>query len=308
VAVISYLEHDHPDCYPTPQEYYQAFVAFSRRLKAGGLLLLSYDQPGARGLAADAPENALVLTYGLDPNADYTAEDLHPNQRGGYDYTACWRQAESEKVTLAQVSLQVPGEHNVRNSLAALAVIHLLLADGRLAPSGETAEVLRQAACELGEFSGTGRRFDVQGEVNTITVIDDYAHHPTEIQATLAAARARYPERRIWAVWQPHTFSRTRTLLAEFARSFSAADQVIVTEVYAAREKAADFDNFSAAQVVAAMQHPAAQYISGLQDVSDYLLELLRPGDVLLVLSAGDADQVSAAVLAGLREREDRHG
>ena len=139
-----------------------------------------------------------------------------PIDRGGFDYDAFWQPATGEKVRLAHVSLQVPGEHNVRNSLAALAVIH------QLAPDGQTEEHAAPGMPRrLGEFTGTGRRFDVLGEVGGITVIDDYAHHPTEIQATLAAARARYPERRIWAVWQPHTYSRTRTLLDEFSPALS---------------------------------------------------------------------------------------
>ena len=126
----------------------------------------------------------------------------------------------------------------------------------------------------------------------------------SEIRATLAAARSRYPGRRIWAVWQPHTYSRTRTLFQQFAGAFSDADQVIVTDIYAAREPQ---QNFSAAQVVKAMSHPNARFIPALPDVRDALLAELRPGDVLLVLSAGDADQISAQVLAVLQERSKPH-
>ena len=190
------------------------------------------------------------------------------------------------------VTLQVPGEHNVRNALATLAVLALL------------GLPLEEAARALGKFSGTGRRFEVRGETDGVTIIDDYAHHPTEIRATLAAARLRYAKRRIWAVWQPHTYSRTQTLFGEFANAFSDADEVIVTEVFAAREAG---QNYSAAQVVAAMPHPSAHFIPALPEVSNYLLSHLRPGDVLLVLSAGDADQVSAQVLAHLQESEVHH-
>ncbi len=298
VIAITYLEHDHPDCYPTLQDYYQAFVDFINRLQPGGILLLSYDSLEARRLAGDAPKGAFVQTYGTSPEAGYTAENLILNERGGYDYDAFFRLESGEKVRLAHVSLQVPGVHNVRNSLAALALIH------RFVPDGDSFEILEKTAEALAQFSGTGRRFDILGEVNGITVIDDYAHHPTKIQATLSAARGRYPDQRIWAVWQPHTYSRTSALLANFARSFEAADRVIVSEVYPAREKAADFDNFSAAQVVAAMPHSNVQFIPTLEAISLYLLQQLRPGDVLLVLSAGDADQVSARVLSGLRERK----
>jgi UDP-N-acetylmuramate--alanine ligase len=125
-------------------------------------------------------------------------------------------------------------------------------------------------------------------------VVDDYAHHPTEIQATLAAARARYPKRRIWAVWQPHTYSRTKTLLQDFTGAFGDADEVIVTEVYAAREAQ---QNFSAAEIVSAMARPTAHFIASLDDVTGYLHEHVRKDDVVLVLSAGDADQVSGKLL-----------
>ena len=149
----------------------------------------------------------------------------------------------------------------------------------------------------MGEFKGTGRRFQVLGEKRGITIVDDYAHHPTEIRATLAAARARYPGRKIWAVWQPHTYSRTRTLFYEFSRAFAEADEVLVTEIYAAREPKQEF---SSAEVVASMPHPSARFSGALEDTAEYLLKHLRSGDVLIVLSAGDANQVSANVLAGL--------
>jgi UDP-N-acetylmuramate--alanine ligase len=138
----------------------------------------------------------------------------------------------------------------------------------------------------------------VRGELNGITVIDDYAHHPTQIQASIAAALYRYPRSPIWVVWQPHTYSRTQLLLEEFANSFDNAEEVIVTEIYAAREPKQDF---SSKQVVDAMHRPA-HFIAGLPEVSDYLIKNLRPGDVLLVLSAGDADQVSTNVLTHLKE------
>jgi UDP-N-acetylmuramate--alanine ligase len=140
----------------------------------------------------------------------------------------------------------------------------------------------------------------VRGEAAGVTIIDDYAHHPTEILATLAATRARYPERRIVAVWQPHTYSRTQALFTEFSRAFKDADEVIVSEVYASREPKQEF---SSAEIVSAMPHASARYIEKLNEISEYLINQLQTGDVLLVLSAGDADQISTDVLAGLQER-----
>jgi UDP-N-acetylmuramate--alanine ligase len=163
---------------------------------------------------------------------------------------------------------------------------------------------LEKAARALEQFTGAGRRFEVRGEVNKITVIDDYGHHPTEIRATLAAARARYAQRRIWAIWQPHTYSRTQSLFTEFANAFNDADEVIVTEIYKSREPEQDF---SSSEVVAAMNHSSAHFIAELNDVSTYLLKNLRPDDVMIVLSAGDADQISSQVIAGLHKKEVSH-
>jgi UDP-N-acetylmuramate--alanine ligase len=214
------------------------------------------------------------------------ARALKANIQGGFSFDVASNLTGS--LSSVQVDLQVPGVHNVRNALAVLAVVELL---------GLSAQ---KAAEALAKFSGTGRRFEVRGEAGGVTVIDDYAHHPTEIMATLAAARTRYAGRRIRAVWQPHTYSRTQTLFTEFSRAFKDADEVIVSEVYASREPKQDF---TSAEIVSAMPHAAARYIGSLKDISQYLIEQLQPGDVLLVLSAGDADQISTDVLAGLQER-----
>ncbi len=281
--IITSMEHDHPDCFPTPEDYRNAFKSFIQHIKPGGLVLLCRDDAGASSLKDTVPPACRTLTYGTESRANYHALNLTANDKGGFDFTACF-----EDVALAQISLRVPGQHNVRNALAVAAVVHQLGLS------------ISEAAHALEEYSGSGRRFEILGEANQITIIDDYAHHPTEIQATLAAARSRYPGRRIWAVWQPHTYSRTRTLLEQFSNSFRDADRVVVTEIYAAREPR---EEFSAFQVVKQMKHPDARFIPGLIETAEKLLEELKPGDVLLVLSAGDADQISAHVLAGLQER-----
>ncbi|MBM3152787.1 MAG: UDP-N-acetylmuramate--L-alanine ligase [Chloroflexi bacterium] len=287
IGVVTNVEHDHPDCYPTVADFEQAFADFAALLPPDGWLVACGDDLGAARLVKGARRMARqVFSYGLDVTCEAVAEGLAANLHGGYDFTARLPQQD------AMVSLSVPGEHNVRNALAVLSVIHLM------------GLPLTEAAVALAHFHGTGRRFEVIGEAAGVTVIDDYAHHPTEIRATLAGARARYPGRTIWAVWQPHTYSRTQTLFDDFAGAFQDADRVIVTEVYRAREAEQDF---SASQVVAAMQRPAAQFIPALPEVRAHLLSNLEPGAVLLVLSAGDADQVSREVLAGLQESEEKH-
>ncbi len=292
IEVVTNVEHDHPDCFPTAQDYQEAFLQFILRLPADGTLVICGESAETAQLMLEAEQSGkMVISYGLRPQtsggqrANAYASVLSPNSQGGFTFGAS---VLGKSVT---VELQVPGRHNVANALATLTVIQLL----GLSLTG--------AAQALGNYIGAGRRFEVRGETGGIVVIDDYAHHPTEIKVTLAAAKSRYPRRRIWAVWQPHTYSRTRTLLNEFVRSFDDADEVIVTEIYAAREPE---QAFSARQIVDRLPRPA-RFIASLKDVSNYLVSHLRPGDVLLVLSAGDADQVSTNVLAQLKVKEVPH-
>ena len=293
IAVVTSIEHDHPDCFPTLESIYRAFEKFVDLLPADGTLIVCAEDQGAAALIPHVRKSGRnVVSYGMQGDMTINtplwmqARSVRPNQRGGFDFVISSNLA-SKTSTSTKVSLQVPGEHNVRNALAVLAVISVL---------GLSRKKAVQA---LAEFTGTGRRFQLRGEVNGISIFDDYAHHPTEIKATLAGARARYPKRRIWAVWQPHTYSRTKTFFLDFARAFKDADEVIVTEVYAAREPKQDF---TSAEIVSAMPHLSARYIETLPEVTSYLLEHLKPGDVLLVLSAGDADQISTDVLKGLQE------
>jgi len=287
IEVVTNIEYDHPDCYPTPADFQAAFVDFLYHLQAGGTLVACADDPGAFDLISRANKlDKKVITYGLRPEIedgtrlDVFTSSFAPNNKGGFNFSA------TVLGEPANVELQVPGKHNVSNALAVLSVAKLLKLP------------IAAAATALGQFTGTGRRFEVRGEVNGITVIDDYAHHPTEIRATLSAARARYPSRRLWAIWQPHTYSRTQALFAEFAAAFSDADEVIVTEVFQSREPR---QNFSSKQVVDAMPRPA-HFIAGLSEASNYLFSALHPGDVLLVLSAGDANEISTQVLNQLKE------
>jgi len=290
IIVVTNMEHDHPDCFPTPEIYRQAFVDFIQRMPAQGTLLACAENDGSASLVQPARQSGYqVFTYGAGADNSYQAQNLSVNQKGGFDFDAISHVPEGRPSLMGHLSLQVPGKHNVLNSLVALAIAHRLNLP------------LDKAAQALGEFSGAGRRFDIVGEVNQITLIDDYAHHPTEIRAVLAAARSRYPARRIWAVWQPHTYSRTQSLFNEFVASFSDANRVIVTEIYAAREPA---QNFSAAQLVESMPHPSAKFIAEIPAVSQYLLENLQPNDVVLVLSAGDADQINLQILNGLKARQ----
>jgi UDP-N-acetylmuramate--alanine ligase len=289
IEVITNVEHDHPDCYPTFEEMVAAFESFVSLLPNDGTLIACIEDQGASSLMNKARRlGRHVVGYTIKTEITIKsqhwvqARGIKSNARGGFDFEAVINLGNEESV---QVSLQVPGEHNVLNALAVLAVIAVLGLS------------IRAAGVSLGKFTGTSRRFEIKGKKKGITVIDDYAHHPTEIKATLAAARARYPKQRLWAVWQPHTYSRTKALLQDFIHAFEDADEVIVTEIFASREPKQDY---SSQEVVKAMSHPSVRFLGTLKETTDYLVKNLHKQDVLLVLSAGDADQVSVNVLARL--------
>ena len=293
IEVITNLEHDHPDIYPTFEDIYAAFESFVDLLPADGTLIVCADDNGSASLINHARRSGIsVVGYAVQSELTINsptwiqARSLEINDLGGYRFQVLSNLSGTN--TSTKVDLRVPGEHNVRNALAVLGVVEVL---------GLSTQ---KAAEALANFNGTGRRFEIRGEVNGVTVIDDYAHHPTEIKATLAAARARYPGRRILAVWQPHTYSRTQTLFTEFSRAFKDADEVIISEVYPSREP---IQNFTSAEIVSAMPHASVRYIETLKEISHYLIKQLQSGDVLLVLSAGDADQISTDVLTGLEKR-----
>jgi UDP-N-acetylmuramate--alanine ligase len=284
IAIITNVEWDHVDCYPTAHDFAEAFAAFADRLPADGLLIACADDAGALQIARRRQKSELpVVTYAIDCEASWQAGDLRVNADGGSDFAA-WHEGQR----MADVSLRIPGRHNVSNALAALAAACTL---------GVPPEI---TVANLKDFAGVRRRFEVKGMCRDIIVIDDYAHHPREVQATLAAARQRYPQHGIWALFQPHTYSRTRALLADFEDSFADADHVLVTDIYASRER--DTLGMHASQLAAmvAHKHPDARYIGDLDHAVAYLLENLRPGDVLLTLGAGDGNTVGERVLAAL--------
>jgi UDP-N-acetylmuramate--alanine ligase len=280
VAVVTTLEHDHPDCYPTFEEMRTAFSSFADQVREEGLLIVCGEDQEARRLGrVQERKGRHVTTYGLDPNWDWWAKGLHLGNNAAYEIWHRGRQ-------LGTCALQVPGRHNVLNSLAALAT------------STQVGVDPGTAAAALTRFRGTQRRFEIKGQVGGVTVVDDYAHHPTEIRATLAAARLKFPGRPIWAVFQPHTYSRTVALLDDFALAFDDADHILVTGIYAAREQ--NITGISGKDVAVRMNHPDALYVETLQETVATLLERIRPGDLVITLGAGDGYQVGEQVLSRL--------
>jgi UDP-N-acetylmuramate--alanine ligase len=291
IAVVTNVEHDHPDCYPTPEDYTRAFGQFLERMRPDGSVVVCADSPGAIRVVEEycrtKPELS-VYSYAVNMEADWQATQIQPHAEGGSDFLAV-RNGE----VMGRVRTRLPGMHNVCNALAALCAADLC------------GVPFAHAAKSLSQYHGAERRFEVIGEVGGIAVVDDYGHHPSEIRATLAAARQRFPERRVWALWQPHTYSRTRTLAGEFAQAFGDADRVVVLPVYRAREPLDE--TFPIEEVVRTMLNTEAQYIPGLMEAVPYLTRELRRGDVLVMLSAGDANRVGEEVLRRLRLIEAEH-
>ncbi|MEI8131035.1 MAG: UDP-N-acetylmuramate--L-alanine ligase [Leptolinea sp.] len=288
LAVITNIEHDHPDCYPTPEVYSKAFVNFLANLKPRGIVVLGADNPGCMSLKDQISVNIPVQTFSAysllnrNPFIDQQNADYLLIQKDDGSYSVSLQEALHFKKEILSLKLGVPGIHNLQNGMAA-AVAALI--------AGVDPEVISRS---LAEFRGTGRRFEIMGEINGITLVDDYAHHPTEIRATLQAARMAFPGRRLWTVWQPHTYSRTQTLLTDYIEAISQSDQIVITEVFAAREKST---GFSAAQIAESVINIPVTFAPSLDFASNYLEEHLQPGDVVLVLSAGDATQINLTLL-----------
>ncbi len=285
VAVITNVEMDHPDCFRDEDDLRQAFLEFAAHTIPGGLVLAWAEDPAVVALAQEAASIAgcAVQTFGFGPAATWSARDLRPHAEGGTAFAVL---REGRQVARARVAL--PGQHNVANGLAALAAVAWL-------------GVPPEAAAEsLARFRGTRRRMEERGTVGGIVVLDDYAHHPTQIAATLRAVREKYGPRPLWAVFQPHTYSRLKTLWQGFAACFGDADHVIVLPVYAAREP--HDPTVRPDQLARQMPHPDVRYAGGLDAAAALLVAHAEPDAVIITLGAGDEWVVGDRTLALLRQ------
>ncbi|RJS47661.1 UDP-N-acetylmuramate--L-alanine ligase [Nocardioides cavernaquae] len=294
IAVVTNVDADHLDQWGTEEAYQAAFVDFLDRIEPGGLLITWADSDATASLAGEARARGLrVVTYGLSADADLSAHDLrHDGTRTTFEV----RRGPDGGVSLGVLTLQIPGAHYVLNSLAALAVGLEL---------GLSAELLREG---LAAFTGTRRRMELKGTVGAgagaIRVYDSYAHHPSEIHGDLQAARSVAGEGRLIVAFQPHLVSRTRIFGEQMGVELGAADEVVVTDVYLAREEA---DPAVTGQLVAdavPLPEGAVAFVPELGDVAAALAERARPGDMVLTLGAGTITKVGPEVLALLETRD----
>ncbi len=287
IAVITNIEHDHPDIYATFDAVREAFTAFAANIRAGGRLIVAADAPAAAALvppAAVTRETYAVADEASDPAPDWRAHGVVGTPDGQiFD-------VEHRGACLGTWSIRLSGRHNVANALAAIAVAAALDVD---------LSITRRA---LAGYIGARRRFQILGRAGGATLVDDYAHHPTEIAATLAAARQRFAGRRVIAIVEPHTFSRVALLADAFGAALRAADRVVVAPVYAARE--APLPGVDAARIAATV--PGATCAADLDDAAAQAAALAGPADVLLFLGAGDIPRASRACFARLRAADAR--
>ncbi|MBE0429128.1 MAG: UDP-N-acetylmuramate--L-alanine ligase [Thermoleophilia bacterium] len=284
IAVITNIELDHHSHYSSKEEVERVFRRFISSLPPGGALVIP-DTPLLRELAGAT--EARVITFGEEDSADYQAAEVSVSRKG-----TRFRLSHPGEDSPRWSDLSVPGLHNVLNSLAALAVLDLVgVPPARAAPA-------------LARFTGAARRFQVKGEAGGVTVVDDYAHHPTEIQATLEAARAA-GWKRIIGTFQPHLYSRTRYLHDEFGHALNLCDLAIVTDVFGAREEPEPGISGKLVVDAALKWDPGANvaYIPRPRDVVPLLLKELRQGDLVLTLGAGDIFKVGDDLLAALKRQ-----
>lgn len=282
VAVVTSLEADHLDVYGDLQGVWDAFTVFLEGVPPDGHVAVCGDDHGASALLPALGEQG--CSYGLNPGSQLRAVEIRENGKK----TVC--QVVERGVPRGELTLRVPGIHNVRNALGAAAAARFL---------GVEWDQIREG---LKRFKGVGRRFQILGAENGITVVDDYAHHPTEIRATLSAARTRFPGRRVIAVFQPHLYSRTRDFAIEFGKALADADEVWVSDVYPARE--APIPGVSGVLVAQATLDAGAEHVFYHPDLSEFanaLLGSLRPGDVCITLGAGSIEFLGGDILAALR-------
>lgn len=277
MAIILNMEEDHLDYFRNIDHIVDTFMDYSRNIQDNGYLIINADDANAEKITNST--NVNIITFAINSKADYTAENISFSPEG---YPKFMLNIKGE--SLYPVQLSVMGTHNVYNALASIAATHLL---------GVPIETILDS---IKNYHGVQRRLEVKGIVNGVKIIDDYAHHPTEIQASLEALQ-NSTKGNIWCVFQPHTYTRTKLLLDSFAKSFSKADKVIIPDIYAAREK--DTGLIHSTDLVDALVKKGidARYISSFEDIENYLLEKAKSGDVIVTMGAGNVYTIGDAML-----------
>ncbi|MBQ1508235.1 MAG: UDP-N-acetylmuramate--L-alanine ligase, partial [Erysipelotrichaceae bacterium] len=280
IGIILDIDADHLDFFKDLEDIRNSFRKFAELIPEDGRLIINADDPACKMISKDLI--CSVVTYSAQGGkADYTADLISYNEHGNASF-----RAKAKGKDLGTFTLEVPGQHNVANALAVIALGCEL---------GLDAGTLRKG---FSSFRGTNRRFEYKGMVNNVTIIDDYAHHPTEIKATLRTAQ-KVPHETIWCVFQPHTYTRTKALLPQFAEALAIADKVLVADIYAAREL--DIYGISSGDLAEEIQKLGTDclYLPTFSEIEDHLRAQIRPGDLVITMGAGNIVQVGESLLQG---------
>lgn len=281
-AAILNLDHDHFDCYPSTDELIEAFAGYLARIRPGGTALVEESVPKA--VLSSLRSDVEILTVGSGLWADLRALDVR-------ERLGCWSFVPVlNEERLPRIELSMAGRHNMFNAMFALGLAHVAGAD------------LAGACAGISEFVGVRRRFELHEGASGGVLVNDYAHHPVEIEAVLQTARRRFPDRRLVVAFQPHQYQRTLLLMESFAASLAAADVTFIAEIYGARESDEIMASVSAGDLVAAVRERGgdAHYGGPVAGLPDVLAEHRRDGDVVLVLGAGDIDKAVGGIVAGI--------
>lgn len=277
IGLILNIEEDHLDFFKDIEDIRLSFRRFAELLPADGTLIINGGIPGLSEITEGL--SCRVITFGTDSENDYYPEEITYGDMGCPTFSLHTAGSRDRVITLS-----VPGEHNVLNALAALALADLL----DIAPS--------VSAAALKAFQGSERRFEYKGSIGGVTIIDDYAHHPTEITATLKAA-AKYPHKTLWCVFQPHTYTRTKAFLEDFVKALSLADKVVLADIYAARET--DTLGISSRTLMEELKKSGCEcyYFPSFDEIENFLLQNCINGDLLITMGAGDVLKIGENLL-----------
>lgn len=276
IALILNIEEDHMDFFKDINDIRNSFTRFAKLLPEDGALIINGEIDDIPAITSSLP--CKVYTYGFEDRFDYYATDITYDEFSRASYTLHSPSGE------CQVSLGVPGKHNVSNSLAAICCSDICNVDRKA------------ALAALSGFTGTDRRFEYKGEVGGVTIIDDYAHHPTEIMSTLNAA-AKCKHNKLWVAFQPHTYTRTKAFLPQFADALSLADGIILADIYAAREKNTIGITSKDLQKEIISRGKECYYFPTFDEIENFCLRSCSPGDMLITMGAGDIVKVGESLL-----------
>ncbi len=279
IGIILNIDEDHLDYFKDIHHIKEAFAKFANLIPKEGFLIANEDDENIREIISNVGCN--VITYGINSSSTFVAKDISFSEDGFPIFNV-----EYNGKDIGSFELNIPGKHNIYNSLASIATAYIL---------GVKPLDIKE---HIKKFKGIHRRFDILGESKGCKIVDDYAHHPAEIKATLEAAK-NYPHKKTWCVFQPHTFSRTKALLHDFSRSFKDADHVIITDIYAAREiDTGEINSATLANMVKeANPDGDIQYMKDFEEISKHIYDHMEPGDLVITMGAGDVYKVGEMIL-----------